>query len=452
MNDTGGTIVSLVPGGLGEQIGLQVGDRLLAINGHPVRDVIDVQFYGSEEELVLTVRRGDRELVLHGRRLYSQSWGVEFAEPVFDGIRTCTNHCPFCFVAGLPPGLRSSLYLRDDDYRLSFLFGNFITLTNLNERDWERLAEQRLSPLYVSVQATEPDLRRRLLGGRPIPDICEQIERLGRIGIAVEAQVVLCPGLNDGQSLERTVEDLWHLRQVVESVALVPVGATRYQQMALQPVTPEEAAEVLAFADGWRRRAYREVGRRFLYPSDEFYLLAGRPVPGATAYDGFPQLANGVGLVRRFLDDWTRTRQYLIRRFTGPPAVESATLVTGRLPSPLLEEVARDVAAVLGIRCQAVTVANRFFGERVTVAGLLTAEDVVQELQGRDLGELVILPRSMFDAAGKRTLDDWTAEQIAETLGRRVALAAAPSEVIHLLVARGCRAEHCGVNAPSDSA
>ncbi|HOG47160.1 MAG TPA: DUF512 domain-containing protein [Anaerolineae bacterium] len=435
MTAAGGQIVALAPGGLGEALGLRAGDRLLRLNGHALRDVIDLQFYGAEETVALALERGGRELEVQGRRRYGQGWGVEFAEPLFDGLRTCGNHCPFCFVTGLPPGLRPSLYVRDDDYRLSFLQGNFCTLADLSERDWQRLAEQRLSPLYVSVQATEPDLRRRLLGGRPIPDVREQIRRLGELGIGIHAQVVICPGLNDGAALEQTVADLWALREAVESVALVPVGLTSHHPLRLRPMTAEQARAVLTLAGRRRRRAFAEEGRRFVYPSDEMYLLAGRPLPVARTYDGFPQLANGVGLLRRFIDGWKRQERTLSRPGAPAAAVRSATLVSGRAFLPFLEPVAAGLARLLGIGCRALGVENRLFGGDVTVAGLLAAQDVLAALQGQALGERVVLPRSMFDAAGERTLDDWTLERLTAALSRPVAIAGTPAELVAALVA-----------------
>lgn len=434
MSEPGGVVASVAPGGLGEELGLRPGDRLLSLGGRVLRDVVDLRFYGSEELVALTVRRGSATLELQARRSYGQSWGIEFEAALFDGIRTCGNRCPFCFVAGLPPGLRPSLYVRDDDYRLSFLSGSFVTLTNLAAEDWARLAEQRLSPLYVSVQATEPDLRRRLLGGRPIPDVRQQLARLGEIGIVVHAQIVVCPGLNDGAALARTVDDLWQLRSAVQSVALVPVGLTSHHPARLQPVTPAIAAEIVAFAARWRRRAYRLSGRRFVYPSDELYLLAGVQVPGARTYDGFPQLGNGVGPVRRFLDDWARTRRRL-ETCGARPAVAGATLVTGQAFLPFLGPVAEAMGRALGIECRAWGIVNRTFGPGVTVAGLLAARDVTGQLAGRHLGEVVVLPRTMLDAAGERTLDDWTLPSLAHALGRRVAVAGLPNELLHILAA-----------------
>jgi len=431
----GGRVTSLEPGGLGDALGLRVGDRLLRLNGHPLRDVIDLQFYGADEEVNLAVERGGAELELHGCRPYGQGWGVGFDSLLFDGMRTCRNHCLFCFVKGLPAGLRPSLYVRDDDYRLSFLQGNFVTLTNLTDGDWQRLAEQRLSPLYVSVQATAPELRQRLLGGRSIPDVRQQIARLGELGVAVHAQVVVCPGLNDGAALEQTVSDLWQLRDSVESLALVPVGLTAHHPLHLQPVGADAARAVLSLAERWRRRAYREVGRRFVYPSDEFYLLAGRVLPSAVTYDGFPQLANGVGLVRRFLDGWRWQERRLSRSSSPAPAVRSATLVSGRAFAPFLDAVAHSLASFLGIECGAVAIENRLFGPGVTVAGLLAAEDVLAALEGRELGEIVVLPRSMLDAAGEQTLDGWSVERLARALGRPVATAATPAELVRALTA-----------------
>ena len=428
----GGVIASLAPEGFGSEIGLRVGDRLLAINGNVLRDVLDLQFYGADEEVALCIWRDGETVVLRGRRRYGQPWGVAFERALFDGIKTCTNHCPFCFLKGLPAGLRPSLYIRDDDYRLSFLHGSFVTLTNLEEADWQRLAEQHLSPLYVSVHATDPDLRRRLLGVRSAPDICEQLRRLGDLGIGVHAQVVVCPGLNDGEALLRTIEDLWELREIVETVSLVPVGLSAHHPARLERVTPAMARDLLALADRWRRCAYRETGRRFVYPSDELYLLAGRAVPGAQTYDGFPQAQNGVGLVRLFLEDWARMKRRL-RRQAPRMAVSGATLVTGLAFEPHLAWMARDLGELLGITCRATGVENRFFGEQVTVAGLLTARDVVEQLSGKELGDVVVLPRSMLDAAGERTLDDWSLAELGRALGRPVVTAGLASEVVGAL-------------------
>ena len=413
----GGEIASVASGSLGEKLGLRPGDRLLAINGHPLRDVIDYYFYGAEEHLELRVRRGGREMTIRARRKYEQELGLNFVHPLFDSIRHCSNACKFCFVDQLPSGLRPSLYVKDDDYRLSFLTGSFVTLTNLTEADWARLAEQRLSPLYVSVHATEPSLRRRIFG-REVPNICQQLRRLGGLGIRVHAQIVLIPGLNDGEHLARTIADLSALYPIVESVAIVPVGLTKYHRGGCRAYTLTEARKLLAQTASWQRDFRQRWGVGFVYPADEWYLLAGEPIPPAEAYDGFPQLENGVGLVRELLSDWAEVRQSLgTGQSAAPHGMAKLTLVCGTLIAPILADIAREFSALTGFGVEVIPVVNRFFGPTVTVSGLLTGQDVVSALEGQDMGDVVIMPRAMFDASGERTLDDWTPDQLEERLG-----------------------------------
>ncbi len=426
--------------GLAAAAGLRVGDRVLAVNGHPLRDVIDFRFYADGPVATFRFRRGKEEGSVRLRRRPGIDWGIEFAEPLFDGVRLCGNRCLFCFIEQLPAAWRSTLYLRDDDYRLSFLYGNFVTLSNLRPQDWERLAEQRLSPLYVSVHATEPALRRLLLGRARVADIREQIERLGELGIEVHTQVVLCPGINDGAHLDKTLADLVELEETVPSVALVPVGLTRFRCPAphqtglegagglLRSYTPAEAAALLEWA-GPRQRAFRrELGRTFLYLADEFYLLAGANVPSARMYDGFPQLENGVGLVRLLLDDWARVRRRLPAALPRPVRL---TLVSGALVAPLLREMARELGErVAGVSVEVVAVENVTFGPSVTVSGLLTGEALRVGLRGREPGDPVFLPRFAFDLAGERTLDEVTVQDLEEEWGRRVVLVERMGEVV----------------------
>ncbi|MBC7258929.1 MAG: DUF512 domain-containing protein, partial [Chloroflexi bacterium] len=283
-----GRIIGVEPTSFAGRLGLAPGDCLLAINGAPVRDVLDVQFYASEEELELTFARGGRVQTVRGVRAYSEALGLEFETLLFDGLRVCHNRCEFCFVAQMPKGLRPSLYVRDDDYRLSFLTGSFVTLTNLTQADWRRIEVQGLSPLYVSVHATDPAIRSRLLGRTNIPDIREQLQRLANLGVEVHAQVVLVPGVNDGPVLERTIADLAALYPAVASVSLVPVGVTRFQRAAIRRYGKSEARALLRQARELRGRFAREFGARFVHPSDEFYLLSGASAPRASAYEGFP--------------------------------------------------------------------------------------------------------------------------------------------------------------------
>lgn len=426
----GGLVSQVQPGSPADAAGLRTGDNIVTINGHALRDVIDYRFYAADEELEIVARRGAGErLTVCIERGYDQDLGLEFAAPTFDGIRRCRNKCDFCFIHQMPPGLRRSLYVKDDDYRYSFLFGNFITLTNLDEHDWARLAEQRLSPLFVSVHTTDLTLRSRILGVPQSPDIVAQIRQLGSLGIEVHTQIVVIPGLNDGQSLEQTVSDLAALHPTVASIALVPVGITRYHTCGLRPLTRQEAKSILAFAQPLQQAYRQRWGIGLVYPSDELYLLAGLRVPSARAYDGFTQWANGVGLVRQLLDDWRRAR-----RRTRPTAWShhKITLVCGTLIAALLQGLAAELAEWVQATIQVVPIDNVFFGPTVTVSGLLVAEDVVKALRGRDLGDWVVLPRAMFDADGEVTLDDYRLSDIEEQLGVAVTVADRLSEVLKL--------------------
>ena len=427
LESPGGLVARIQPDSLAKAAGLQAGDTVLSINGHVLRDVIDYRFYSAEEELEVACKHGQEQVrTLHIQRNYGQDLGLEFATPTFDGIRRCRNHCDFCFVRQMPPGLRASLYVRDDDYRYSFLFGNFITLTNLAEADWERLAEQCLSPLYVSVQATDPTLRARMLGMPGESNVLAQIERLGTLGIQVHAQLVIVPGLNDGPALEQTVQDL-ALCPAVASIGLVPVGITRYHSCRLRTVTAPEAEHIVAWARGLQREFRRERGSGLVYPSDEFFLLAKAPLPSARSYDGFPQLANGIGLTRLLLDDWKSARKKVQ---AVPWPHHRVTLVCGTLIAPTLRSLANELAELLKTDLEVIAVPNLFFGQTVTVSGLLVAEDVVSAVRTRDPGDLVVLPRAMFDAEGERTLDNQTPADIERQLGSRVIVAERLSEIL----------------------
>jgi len=409
-----GMITAVASGSLAERAGLRAGDELVAINGHRLRDVIDVQFYAAEEQLLLEGRRGGETFAIEIERRYDEPLGLDFAEPLFDGIRRCNNHCDFCFVAQLPPGLRRSLYVRDDDYRLSFLHGSYVTLTNLDESDWARIAEQHLSPLYVSVHATTPNLRRRLLGNHAAPEIIAQLRRLADLGIEVHTQIVVIPGANDGAALDRSLSDLAELYPAVRSVSIVPVGITRFHQGSCRVHTVAEMRAVFEQVTAWQSRLRARLGVHFAYLSDEWYLRLGEPLPEADAYDGLDLTENGVGLVRRFLAvrDWglgigdSGSPRSLI------PNHQSLTLVTGTLFAPILRQVFPNAHIV--------PVVNRAFGETVTVAGLLTGRDVIRELRGRELGDVVVLPAAMFGGPEGQTLDEMRPQDIEKALGRQV--------------------------------
>jgi putative radical SAM enzyme (TIGR03279 family) len=394
--------------------GLRAGDRILAVNGSTLRDAIDFQFHASDDVLDLTVERehalGTYVLERDGRDL-----GLEVAPPRPGEIATCANKCVFCFIHQLPRGMRRSLYVKDDDYRLSFLHGNYITLSDLDEQAIERIVDQRLSPLYVSVHATDPALRHMLLGRpRHSAEILPRMERLARARIRMHAQVVLCPGLNDGTQLERTVTDLAALHPQAATVAIVPVGLTRHRQRLpeLRTLTPAEADALVDVVHAWQDRYASTLGTRFVFLADEVYLAAGRPFPAAAAYEGFPLVEDGIGLVRRFEDGFTRG---LARR--EPKTVRRVTLVTGALFAPRLERLLRQVPGGSD-RLRVAAVPNDFFGRGIGVTGLLTGIDIQRHLARLDgLGEAVLVPSVTVRDIDGVFLDDLTPADLARDLG-----------------------------------
>jgi putative radical SAM enzyme (TIGR03279 family) len=304
-----GLVVSVAPGSVGARVGVRVGDRLIAVNGHAVEDVIDVQFYAAEEEVELEWLREGVQMRARASRASGQALGLEFEQATFDvDIRRCNNLCPFCFVLQTGPGMRRTLYIKDDDYRYSFLFGHYVTLTNLRRRDWERIAEQHLSPLYVSVHATQPEVRQACLSSPAAGEILAQLRDLAAHGIEVHTQIVLTPGLNDGERLARSLRDLSELFPSVRSCTVVPVGLTRHHRHGLRPYTPEEARVIVGEVEEMQSVFLRRLGSRFAFLTDEWYLALRRPVPQAGDYEDLDLRENGLGMARDFLTEWEVTR------------------------------------------------------------------------------------------------------------------------------------------------
>jgi putative radical SAM enzyme (TIGR03279 family) len=416
-------------------LGIKAGDTLLAIDDLVPRDVVDLQL-----ELP-----GARSLVVEGvdgeRRTIQLQCGLDPAEVALEeavpgGIRECNNHCEFCFIRGLPSGLRSSLYVFDDDYRYSFLWGNFLTLTNLDERDWARIGYQRLSPLNVSVHATDDGVRRQMLTNRHAPPILPQLERLGALGVEVNAQIVLCAGLNDGAVLDRSIGELAALYPHVRSLSVVPVGLTRYSRVKnIRRPTPEQAVDALRQCERWQATLRERLDIGFVYASDELYVLAGRrDLPQAAAYDGFPVLTNGVGLLRSMLDEW---QGLLARRRSRPPSERGVVWLTGRFAAPALERMADVWRDYAGWRPCVRVVRNDFFGEQVSVSGLLSGADLIRELHAvPDDVQDVVVPASAFGFDGRCTLDGVSAEAVGEAHPARVHLASTPPELLTILTRR----------------
>jgi putative radical SAM enzyme (TIGR03279 family) len=445
-----GWVREVVPESPADLAGIQPGDLLRTINDNPVRDLVDYEFYAADEELTLGIDRNGRARTVLVAKAPDDEMGIRFGEEPAPFIRICANKCVFCFVKGLPErhqaqrglplGMRETLYIKDDDYRYSFLFGNFITLTNLKEADWRRLEEQRLSPLYVSVHTTNPELRRKMVDGPRSGEILDQIRRLGALGITCHTQLVLCPEINDGEEMERSIADLAALRPIVESISAVPVGLTKYNNMLkvgeLPPMRPyrlDEAQDVMARVERWQRQFAAEPGARglpFIYLSDEWYYVTKHAFPPARHYGGYAQIENGVGMTRKLLDDWRTARKTLPATL---PAPRRLGIVTSMMARPVIERMARDLRRIGNIEVRVMPIENRFFGPIVTVAGLLCGQDVLEQVNQQcgdfTANDLLLVPRVMLDNAGKRFLDDVTVEDFRAQAPARVTFARTADEI-----------------------
>ena len=391
-----------------EKAGLRSGDVLLSIGADSVRDVIDFMFHSGADSIKVGARRQSGEFSVRLKRNGRGEFGISF-EPLRP--RTCPNECVFCFVDQLPRGLRPPLYVKDEDYRFSFLHGNYITMTNLRQPDLDRIVRQRLSPLYVSVHSTEPRLRARMLGLSGSADVLPKLEALRKGGIEVHAQVVLCPGLNDGPHLTKTVHDLAGLHPCVSSVAVVPVGLTGHRRglPRLRPVTSRAAARVVESLDVWQAGFLRALRTRFVFAADEMYLLGGRDVPGKGEYEGFPQVENGVGLVRVLLEEAVRLKSRIKRRARGRPAA----VLTGKLAEPVLRSaLATEEIRVLGVR-------NGLMGGSVTVVGLLGGGDILRAMKELEPEEVAVVSEECLNQDGL-FLDGATPRELEDASGHKI--------------------------------
>ena len=408
------------PGSIGEELGFEPGDQLLSINGVRPRDLIDYRYLCVEEELELEVR--DAAGQLHHVELEKDAddgLGLGFTEALFDGLRQCNNRCPFCFIDQQPPGRRGSLYLKDDDYRLSFLYGSYLTLTNLTEADWQRIEAQRLSPLYVSVHATDPDLRARLLDNPRAGLLLDQLAWFAERDLQIHAQVVVCPGLNDGEALERTLSDLSRFAggewPAVRSAAVVPVGLTRFRPAddGLVPVDPISARDVIARVEARQAQYRKQLGTRFTWLSDEWYLIAGLPLPPRDEYEDLPQQENGVGSIRAFLEALDQATTDLPGRVPHP---RRCSWVVGRIVEQALKPVTDRLNAVDGVSLLLHGLPSPYWGQDQVVTGLLTGRDLIDGLQGRDLGDELLLPSVMLRQGQPVFLDDMTLDTLRAAL------------------------------------
>ena len=397
------------PGSIADELGIAPGTQLLAVNGRELADFIDWEFLSSDEELEISATLPSGEsVVFEVERPEGEPFGVELEPPT---IRRCANRCEFCFIEGLPKGLRKPLYVRDDDYRLSFAYGNFATLSNLKERDFERIIEYRLSPLYVSVHATPWEARKKLLNNPRVPNVVEQLTRLKAGGIQYHCQMVIVPGLNDGEVLEQSMQDLWHLGEAVLSIALVPVGVTQFSHLYTgRPMDAERSASILATVERWEERALAGRGDRWVYGSDELYLLAGRALPDPEHYGDFSQIENGVGAV-------TALRQRVAEALPEFPRLDGKRIgvVTGTSMAALMPPLLEQIAERTGARFELIPTANSLFGDTTTTAGLLVGADIRRALAGRTDLDLALIPAECINESGV-FLDDETFVAVRESL------------------------------------
>lgn len=424
------TLIEVVePGSIAAELGVQPGDEIVSINGEILKDLIDYQFAVTDEVINVVFKRpSGEEWTAEIEKEFDDDLGIGFESAVFDGIKPCHNACVFCFVDQMAPGMRSTLYVKDDDYRLSFLYGNFITLTNLTEEDFNRITRLHLSPLYVSVHTTSPALRESMLQQSVASNIMVDLKRLVDAGIDLHTQIVLCPGLNDQEQLEQTITDLSELGPSILSIAIVPVGLTKYRDnlFPLRGFTPEEAATVIRQVDKWQQRFMQEFGDPLVYLSDEFYLTARQEIPPYDYYGDFPQIENGVGLTRMFIHKWQAA---VCDAPCELAEVRKVTLVGGvsgaRVLEPLLEKL-----HIKNLTTQFVTVTNNYFGSGVTVTGLLTGRDILRALQDADLGDVVIIPGNTLKQGTELFLDDLSVADIAAVLPVPVHIAYGPEELL----------------------
>ena len=409
-------VKSLMPGGIGEELGIEPGDKLLAINGNEIQDVFDYYYYEESEQLLLLIEKPDgEEWELEIEKDEDESLGIEFDQSLMDEYRSCRNKCMFCFIDQMPKGMRETLYFKDDDSRLSFLQGNYITLTNMSDHDVERIVKYRLEPINISFQTTNPELRCKMLHNRFAGEALKKVDILYWGQIEMNGQIVLCKGVNDGEELERTIRDLTGYLPYLKSVSIVPVGLTKYRDglYPLEPFTKEDAREVLSVIHRWQEKIYQEHGIHMIHAGDEWYVLAEEEVPEEERYDGYLQLENGVGMMRLLFNEV----QEALSAVTGDGRQREISLATGRLMYPYIGKILEEIRKKFpNITTHLYAIRNDFFGERITVSGLITGQDLTGQLKGQPLGERLLLPCNMLKIGEPVFLDDFTLEEVENSL------------------------------------
>ena len=415
-------VEKVLSGSIAEEMEITPGDALLEINGHKIEDIFDYQYYTQDEYIEILVRKpSGEEWLLEIDKGYDEDLGITFENGLMDDYRSCHNKCIFCFIDQMPKGMRDTLYFKDDDSRLSFLQGNYVTLTNMSDEDVDRII-YNLSPINVSFQTTNPELRCRMLNNRFAGQALEKAWKLAQAGIIMNGQIVLCKGVNDGAELDRSIRDLSAYLPNLESVSVVPVGLSKYRDglYPLEPFTKEDAQDVLRIIHGWQNKIYPEYGTHFVHASDEWYILAEEELPQEEQYDGYLQLENGVGMLRLLLDEFAEAMEE--DRINGRQArAKHITLATGRLAYRFIKQMAKQMEERYeGLQIDVIAIRNDFFGEMITVSGLLTGQDIMAQLKDRDLGEKLLLPQNVLKSGEPVFLDDYTLDDIEKALQVRI--------------------------------
>ena len=409
-------IKDVLPGSIAEELEISAGDKLLAINDQEIEDVFDYHFLANEEYLTVLIEKPDGEQwELEIEKEYEEDLGIEFEQGLMDEYRSCRNKCIFCFIDQMPKDMRETLYFKDDDSRLSFLQGNYVTLTNMSDHDIDRIVRYHLEPINVSFQTTNPELRCKMLHNRFAGEALKKVDRLYEGGITMNGQIVLCKGINDGEELERSIRDLMKYAPQLQSVSVVPVGLSKYRDglYPLLPFTKEDAKEVLHIIHKWQKKAYEEFGIHFIHGGDEWYILAEEELPEEERYDGYLQLENGVGMLRLLMNEFEEGYE----RLNGDERDREVSIATGFLAYPYIQRMADRIMEkypkskihVYGIR-------NDFFGELITVSGLITGQDLIGQLKGKALGEKLLLPCNMLRIEEQDFLDDVTLQDVKDAL------------------------------------
>ena len=409
-------IKEVLPGSIAEELGVEAGDLLLAINDEEIEDVFDYHYYVNDEELTVLIQKPNgEEWELEIEKDYEEDLGIEFEQGLMDEYRSCRNKCMFCFIDQMPEGMRETLYFKDDDSRLSFLQGNYITLTNMSDHDIERIVRYHLEPINISFHTTNPELRCKMLHNRFAGDALKKVDTLYEGGIQMNGQIVLCKGVNDGEELERSIRELSRYLPYLQSVSVVPVGLTKYRDglYPLEPCTKEDAREVLRVIHSWQEKLYQEYGLHFIHAGDEWYILAEEEMPEEERYDGYLQLENGVGMLRLLQNEFEEAYEDAV----GDDIERSVSLATGYLAYPYLKKMADRLSQkYTRTKILIYPIRNDFFGERITVAGLITGQDLIRQLTGQELGTRLLLPCSMFRSEEEVFLDDITRSELEEAL------------------------------------